>query len=302
MSFLIAARIDWVAATFKGKVNLVELFGDCKTSNSVGRWGYDVAQQTEDGVVVLMSSTRKDMGVHIIVGATALVNHEVRTGVASVRLLKAMVETGGNVRRIDLCLDVRGDNFKIRELVKQYQKGNIRTRARGGTVITNVGEPGRTLYIGRRGSRKLLRIYDKAAQLRLDENWTRIELELRRDAARQAANILLSSSSWQNEIPQLIKGFCDFEHCSQWRSVIGQKEIAIIQPIVEDSKTRKWLLDVCAVSIAKLYADGDKKIVRDVMKRASDIIRNTSKEERHETGLDQIDKIISSRLIRDMQD
>ena len=280
MTFQLTARIDWLAMTFKDPLKLYELLGDCSTIATNSMWGYDTAQLTEDGIKILMSSTRKDMGLHIVCNATSLDKYQIRTQTTPVGLLHRALDQKATIKRLDLCIDVKGDVFSIRRIVAEYDKGNVKTKARAGSVIRGIGDDGYTLYVGKRGSRKLLRIYNKAAQLGVDENWARIELELRRDAAHQASTILIKSQSWQHEIPKLIKGFVDFENCNQWRTVIGITEIAIEQPVIEDSKTRRWLLEVCAVSMARLYTEGDTDILKDVIRVASDLIRTANKQER----------------------
>ena len=274
----VSARIDWVAGTAKTPFAWELLFGDYQTRDANGRWGYDRAAMTQDGVIILRSSTRIDMGTHIIAGASALDAMVIRRNKSSLSFLKNLVAVGARITRLDLCIDVMIDYFDITRLVAAYEKGDITTKARGGSVIRNIQDRGHTLYVGRRGSRKLLRVYDKGAQLGISANWVRIELELRRDAAQTATEIVSEAENWEYAVPKLIKGFVDFPTCTQWQRVIGAETIVIKAPALEESKTRKWLIEVCAKSMGQLYTEGDKDIIRDVLQAASNVIKQRGKQ------------------------
>jgi len=273
----ISTRIDWISATLLH----LSLVGECIPITAweeiAGRFNYDLCHRDENGVIILSCEDRFEMGTHVIFSATALDNIEMKHGIDPIELIKRLYRQNAKFTRLDIALDIKNGEFSISKLVEQYEAGNAKTLARKGFVIKNIGETGQTLYIGKRGSRKLLRVYDKAAQLELNGDWVRIELELRKDAANKAVKSLLIDCQWTNTIPKLIKGFVDFPESRDWQIVTGKNAIKITAPTETESQTRKWLLETCAPSIARLFIEGDRNILNDVLNRSSDLIRKNEK-------------------------
>lgn len=266
--------IDWAACTLAEGTDVRSLIPQNSEVVISNRLGYDRAVKLSSGIMLLSSTTRLDMGIHVIAGATALAHQQGDYGISAYDHVVNMVTHGGKFSRLDLCVDVYDSTLRIDDLVSRYNAGAVTTKARTGSIIKNLGEAGQTFYIGRRGSRKLLRIYDKGAQLNLDINWLRIEIELRKDAAREVASWLVGAGiEWPKLVLPIIKGFVHFPSSPIWCKIIGEKEIAIATPEPTESATRKWLINVCAPSIARLFCEGDERILRDVLQAASDKIR-----------------------------
>lgn len=269
----IKAGIDWVACTLPRQTDEAVVLCGTPIDTISNRLGYDTARLFTYGAVVLTNSQRDDMGIHVICSASTLDRQQVEGNLKPIDHIKLMDAAQGRFTRIDLCLDILDSQLEIDDLVNEYDCGNVKTRARTGSTIKNLGEKGQTFYVGRRGSRKLLRVYDKGAQLGLPLDWIRIEIEFRKDAARKIADILLLEPRWETVVAPAIKGFVDFPANRIWQSIIGSEEIEISAPKKHVSKTRAWLLNVCTKSIARLTLEGDESVLVDFLQRASDRIR-----------------------------
>ena len=262
---VVTSGIDWVSATFFGKVELSKLFPGTVSKTGGGSFGYDLAITYNTGMKILSSETRIDMGQHLILSGKCLSVLSSEYGVSNIDVLEIINREGGRISRIDLCIDAFNFALDINELSQLFKDGDIETSARTGHLITNIKSPGSTLYIGKRGSDKMIRIYDKAAQLSKSGDWKRIEIELRKGAAQSASEILLDAKHWHEEIPKIVNGFADFKSSLGWKMVTGFGYIAITPPDKMESATRKWLLKTCAPSIARLFMAGDNDIIRDVV-------------------------------------
>ena len=103
--------------------------------------------------------------------------------------LKAIDGAGGKVTRLDFAIDLL-ESFPIED----YYQGRL---AAWNEAKSTVGTPqpslitspaGNTVYVGKRSSSRMLRIYDKRAEIKaktrvdIEMDLTRIELEVKRDA------------------------------------------------------------------------------------------------------------------------
>ncbi|PHS69867.1 MAG: hypothetical protein COB22_08660 [Cycloclasticus sp.] len=92
------------------------------------------------------------------------------------------------ITRVDLSCDLFYSKYTVFDFLQSYHDGLFTTRSRSPSIEqrgdwVNDNDKGRTLYIGKKQSGKLLRIYEKGKQLggsfsHLFSDWVRIELEL----------------------------------------------------------------------------------------------------------------------------
>jgi hypothetical protein len=123
-----------------------------------------------------------------------------------------------NVPRLDIAIDTRNRSVVPHLLYKAFLAGKLVTKAR---KVTRVHETtasgvngGYTVYIGSRFSEQFMRIYDKRAEqlargkdvLLPDEEWTRVELELKGDKARVVLRALAASDNGQYDAAGAIFG------------------------------------------------------------------------------------------------
>jgi len=86
----------------------------------------------------------------------------------------------GKLTRLDLALDT--ESVTIEQATRAYFAGEFNGRGRRPTakLVDDLGNgTGRTLYVGRRGNDKFLRVYEKGRQLgAVGSPWVRVEVEL----------------------------------------------------------------------------------------------------------------------------
>lgn len=115
---------------------------------------------------------------------------------------------GAHFARIDIAIDERGDavSFTPAVLGEYVNKGLWRSRFKGGNIRQGFGNrEGTTIYFGSETSRVRVRVYDKAAERKLenDEEWTRTEVQFRHERAEAVASILETGT----EVGTVCRGF-----------------------------------------------------------------------------------------------
>lgn len=127
------------------------------------------------------------------------------------RLLHEVIGINAKVTRLDLAVDIMAGTPY--DLWAYRNDDVILTRLRKRALITD--GIGATVYFGSRSSDRFVRVYDKAAQLGLPGPWTRVELEIKGDAADGAARYILQEGL--DVIPSMIKHVIDCPTLPWWR-------------------------------------------------------------------------------------
>lgn len=206
------SSIDWLSITAphqRGTITPVQATE--RYIEKGGRMGYKVTYQYESGVMHLWSDDRPE--VHCIYSGKTLAR---MTGIMSGReLVQWHLDLGHRVTRIDTAIDAFDSRCEVTEFAKEWATGNVKTHARSGLFISDPkGESGDTLYVGSiKKRRKLLRIYDKAKEQRVDKDWIRFEMQYGQGAARSASKTIADSpDSLGRVIMGQMRGFCEFNH------------------------------------------------------------------------------------------
>jgi hypothetical protein len=142
-----------------------------------------------------MSDGREKMGVHVVLNGDSLLNARV-SNVSDKETLSKIVFYKGKVTRLDLAIDAHGTHLTVDDFAAAYERKEITSPAKSGTHIKNIGVDGRTFYLGSRSSERMLRIYDKNAEQKIvdTESWLRLELELKKVRANNAAYNIASAT------------------------------------------------------------------------------------------------------------
>lgn len=253
-----AWSIDWLSGTFKGGLTDLEVrkatsFGfPLKTwSQSQPRFGYSMAFTHPFGHYVMSNFSRAEMGVHLAFGGRALRSLS-EGGIEAVSLLDWMLKEGGKVTRLDLAIDVFDTPIDPIALAQSERVKEAPGSARKWSFVKG-DDGGCTAYIGSRKSERFLRIYDKAAEQKLEgKNWTRFELELKSDAARAAALQMgyLTDKERGLYIQGLIKAM--FNPNDPIFQEIMTSDPVILKTVKDtEDNTLDWLLNTVAKTIAK---------------------------------------------------
>lgn len=177
--------------------------------------------------------------------------HLQENGMGGIELLKLLDQLGGKRTRLDGAIDVIGEGFSVNGCAKRLLQGRRvgyqsacrcplqpfgedskkRSGSRGFVSILEDGSiDWETLYLGGKGSERMLRIYDKTVEQRrkvktqkqydeVPENWTRIELQFRDESADRAGQAMVSGGL--EAIRQLVGAYVDFLDLPHWKEIIS---------------------------------------------------------------------------------
>jgi len=247
---LITTKIDHMALTVKS-LAYPPHFTTERRELSHGLHGYDIAVRYVDGRIELTSSIRADMPPHIIFGGSCIDRLCADHKISSYDLLKLMHTYRAS--RLDIAIDVRNGSLDIAKLTAMFDASNVVTRAQERIYITGTRNVGETLYIGSPRSNRRVRIYDKAAEQKLDNVlWTRIEYQLRGKHATIACDKLCSGELTGNDAGAIIKSFVDYPDDRDWIIATGNAIISISASEDKQGARRLWLFNT---AIAALCAE-----------------------------------------------
>ncbi len=214
--------IDWLSVTSKilqGEVSPEKLLTERTDGN--GWMGYKSSYHYESGIVHLWSEDRPE--IHCVYSGKTLRN--ISEIMSIQELIQWHSKQGHRVTRIDTAIDVMNTGARIIEFAQDWKKGTVKTHARSGTMISDPRDiAGDTFYVGsRKKKRKLLRIYDKAKEQRIDKDWLRFEMQYGGGAARSCASAVAHTDSLSKTFRGQLRAFCEFSH-PVYQMVIGNSE------------------------------------------------------------------------------
>lgn len=154
--------------------------------------GYIQAWSLGLGGVIQYNPYRQDMGISIVLPGSLLKEH-------GWRVYLALAIGKGHVSRLDVTCDVIDPQFDLEGLYKIVDSGQAITKARAVSFITS--KTGQTLYVGKRTSDRMLRIYDKGGEKgdQTGDHW-RIEAEIKGRSALSVARRMVADSSSAYEL------------------------------------------------------------------------------------------------------
>lgn len=181
------------------------------------------------------------------------------------RLLGYVAGLGGlNVTRLDFAVDVRGWGARPEDLKTAFDAGRGITAAQSATFVDGrkrSGEStGSTLYLGSRSSEKFMRVYDKAAQMGVDGDWIRVELELKGDAARAA----LFAMVWYGIVATgktLLRSFMRDTGVEWYDAAIDGEGGAYVEPVGRPVTAReRWIFEQVIPALDTELRKGNNRV------------------------------------------
>ena len=246
----VSLSIDWISCTFKDSKNLSyppELTRErveCKPLN-----GYNLGARYSDGRLELTHTTRREMGTHIIFSGQSLKN----IPVSPECILRHVMEHSAVVTRLDIAVDCKECGLKPQDSTEHIKNNECITLARKFPLWFDPTEKGYTQYIGKKSSTAFCRIYNKAAEMGDDGDWTRVECSFGGDRAQVAARQCLLGADYRS----LVRGFVDFSNWPEWEKIMSAEAVPT-KYSRSISNTKRWLLSSAASSLAReCYLDGD---------------------------------------------
>lgn len=138
-------------------------------------------------------------------------------------LVKELAAAGARFTRVDLAIDVRGRVRLTEAVALACERGEL-VGSRRAHVITGLRSGVRqveTVYLGRRGSPRFGRVYDKGVESGTAAygEWQRYEVEFKSDAADQVAQCLLAVGRCEVKVFASVSGRDKaFEILDRWES------------------------------------------------------------------------------------
>lgn len=242
----VSQTIDWISCTFACDAVYPGEYETVGEHLERGIYGYTRVFRYDDGRLEMSNPLRPHMGTHVIVSGSALRECEVRYG-HSVFGQFVWYHSRARIRRLDIAIDVRDSGMKVGELSEHIRRGWCATRQKSAPAWVDALNEGETQYIGKKSSSSYLKIYDKAAEQKVDGEWIRIEATFQKRRAVPAARALASGASIQS----LILSVADFPRHDVWRKIMTERA-EYVRPEQKASETEAWLLKTVAPALARV--------------------------------------------------
>lgn len=260
--------IDWLEGTFKkgAPINLPDILSqtyvDCRAFN-----GYTVASLYSDGRTLMQNPDRPEMGQHLTWSGDACRN----CPVLPVSLVKHLCDAKFAFTRIDFAVDLINCNINPADATEEINNDRHKSKAQQFPFWADAKGKGYTQYIGKKTSEVYARIYDKAAEMGVEQDHVRVELITRHGRANFAAHTLTPDTDFRG----LVVSFIDFKEWSEWNKAMDATEIKLPSERKE-TNTEKWLLDAVAPALARvIYFSGNsdfyEKFKDEVMNRLEEL-------------------------------
>lgn len=192
--------IDWFAFTIKKSdpYEVTDMMGLKRgLFSELERGGMGYKKRLQFGHITIYFDGTDNMGVHVEMSGQGC--REFETSSHTWLDLIALIELEkGGITRLDIAIDTVDGSLPLSNITAALDAGNVRTRFSKTRVIEaadisvdGLSNKSETRYFGSVSSRCMFRLYDKSAQLGLDSDWIRFELQLRDDRAQAAASQIL---------------------------------------------------------------------------------------------------------------
>lgn len=255
-------HIDYLSATVKGNgartdfafLNAFNELSDPKPVRAVN--GYNMGIQWAFGAMCLWHTEKPAMGTHFILSGKPLAALH-NEGYDAVWLANRFTQSGANLTRIDLALDIYDSGLpKPDEMYYKFKNGEKKGRTRNASLIDRT-DTGSTFYAGSWHSDRFYRYYNKAAEQGLKTDWMRLELVNKASYARSfqvyfAQNPTVSFA--QSVFRGTIKAMANFD-IEQWKAVLEGEAQKLSLPQHIGGKTREWILTQVASAITRVMVD-----------------------------------------------
>lgn len=221
--------IDWISSTshnVKDKMQYTSIpalhdWENWEIVNGVN--GYTTGAKHESGAKIYENLQRQDMGKHIIYSGKTLQRINAMYNVNSIEVLNHHIESGHNITRIDIALDFINYELNVSDFQWAFMQGKVATRLRKASVIQSLTDTGHTLYIGSRKKRKkLVRVYDKGAEMGWDYPCIRVEVQLMGKPATTVAIEAVRSGKLAQTLLGAMKNVVDFKTIPAWSNAMEQ--------------------------------------------------------------------------------
>jgi len=258
---MITITIDWLSVNFKEFTNATNDFMRTYASfpptlPSTPRFGYGEATVDDNGTIVQWNVDRPDMGYHFIFSGSALRNIFSKTPIQQPTLLRAAIDAGCSISRLDLAKDITETPIDLPTIYQSLERGEARgTTRKFGRVTSN--DNGYTIYIGSRQSERFIRLYDKAAEQGLaNRDWKRLEVETKGMVARSVALALTNTNDWSQIFDNVVRGAIWLPKNADWLAFFPMGIVTIGLPKeTKETDREKWIESQVTPAVAKHWIE-----------------------------------------------
>jgi len=193
-------------------------------------------------------TNRPDIGLHIQWDGASLD----RLDMPVLKLVEFLHTERANFTRIDLANDCQNFNLKAEDATSEIREKRFKCRCKKTPAWFDPSFGGWTQYLGAKASDIHLRIYDKAAELGITGDYTRVELVVKGRRAQKAAQAVVSGVDFRS----LVAGYASFPEWKEWNEVMAANAVSIPAE-KKDTATDLWLLNQVAKTLARRLDECD---------------------------------------------
>ncbi len=194
----------------------------------------------------------RTLGSYAVFAGDDLALIRARTRLTDDELLERLAFNASNFTRVDFCINITSGDVK--ETRREFEAGRRKTRVRTAWEPDYfAGGRGRTIYFGSKDSKKMLRVYDKARELKLaaDVILNRIELQATKGAGNALAKKMLAVTV-KDTGKTAIRDFIDFPELEWYQDALsGAQDVAMQLTPAKEADFMKWLNESVGPSIKK---------------------------------------------------
>lgn len=273
------AFVDYLSITFPDDTKLekvMEIFAPIDQWKQIrGAMGYFQGYVFDN--IRIYCDGMKGMGIHVVISGKGCRYLE-QEGIVQdwlTFLLDLKLQYQAKFARLDIAVDETEGYLDFDLMLAKLKNGNYTSLWRKWAYIED-SDMGRCLRIGSRGGRTFLRIYNKAAQMKMeDKHWIRVELELRKDDTICGFLQLWKEHGLNEAYKGILKQYFNFRDkndgdsnrrrwniSSFWTTFLGEVHalsLCFKKPLSSLLKSLQWLDKQCAVVMSLLmeYFQGD---------------------------------------------
>lgn len=231
------------------KLKLNEVLGNKEIKNSgmngythCFSFGYDNNQ-----VKILYNPNQLNMKMMVKFTASSLKNYiyqiklQLNQDISAMNIIKKLNEIDVvRLSRLDIAIDYIDEKIEVQTLFENYQERKLLffNKRNSEIKISNYigAESVETLYFNKRTNRSFLRVYNKKLEQEKNngdmlktaincKDWTRFELELKKEYAHAMTEIILNCKNEDDFIRVLAHAFIDCIKVKELRGIAGTEEI-----------------------------------------------------------------------------
>lgn len=239
-------KVDFAISEMLAEKRLSSLFMGTKVlslEDTYGKWGYKRAKKLIAGGLMMWEGHHHRMGICFVLPGKAMMCLDSTDSIRDV-LCKAMGQ-GAKCSRLDVAFDFYElytmEDFMLDALMGM---GNKRRKVVMHETLRNGS--GVTYDIGGRTSDRFVRVYDKAAQMKVkNQSWVRFEIETKRRIADMYFRSFCESG-YKPLIADVAKRY-PMQHNNCW-AMMDTIPLKLRQE-TQESNTAKWVKSVCGAIV-----------------------------------------------------